>query len=183
MFRNASAQCVDRERLSADQKLEALQKPLNRKDRAAVACVVAFMNDLSRRGDSRVIPILIRNLDLQLTDDEIAALLSHRVHLYGGEYPAMEDISRFGREDAPAPLLDAIAQSESGSVLSQNAVRTFMALEAENPPAAVAQLTQRAAKEDGRNAQKFMDAAKYAVSLWQCRNTLQACRDALKHSE
>src|SRR3569833_1433469 len=93
ILRNASAQCVDRDRLSADQKLETLERSLNRNDRTAVACAVVYMDELSRRGDARVIPVLIRNLDLHLTFSEMSSLWPHGVHLYGGQYPAMDDIS------------------------------------------------------------------------------------------
>jgi hypothetical protein len=77
ILRSASAQCVDRNRLSADQKLETLERSLNRTDRTAVACAVVYMDELSRRGDARVIPVLIRNLDLHLTFSEMSSLRPH----------------------------------------------------------------------------------------------------------
>lgn len=179
-YLKASASCPDREKLSADQKLEILEKPLNRYDRSAVACVVAFMDDLSRRGDSRVIGVLIQNLDLELTPAEIVSELSPGLHVYGGKYPAMDDISWFGKNAFP-PLLDEIAKATPGTLLSQNAIKTFMSLQAQDPPSGVKLLIQRAAKEQGRASQNLADAAKYATSVWQCRDMVQACQDALRN--
>jgi hypothetical protein len=181
-LRASASQCSDHEKLSADQKLDILKRPLNRNDRSAVACTVAYMDELSRRGDSRVIPILIQNLDLRLTPDETISLLSPGLHAYGGAYPAMDDICWFTK-NAVSPLLDAIAEAGSESLLSQNATKVLMSLQAKDPPAGIKLLLDRAAKEHGRASENLIDAARYAVSLQQCRYAGQACQDALKNGQ
>lgn len=50
----SASQCPDRDRLSADQKLEMLEKPLNRSAWATVACAVAFRPRARRPTGSRI---------------------------------------------------------------------------------------------------------------------------------
>lgn len=116
------AQCRNGEKLSDEQKLDVLKKPLDRQDRAAVECGFEFMDDLSRQGGSRIIPVLVRNLDLkQSSDDEIG------IRRYS-EYPAMDELPWFG-ENAEPPLLRALAQAAPDSIFSQNAVKALLALD------------------------------------------------------
>ena len=178
----SSAACPDPEKLSANQKLEMLETPLDRNDRAAVACTVAFMDDLSRRRDFKVMGVLIQNLDLELTTAEILSELSPGLHVYGGKYPAMDDISWFGKDALP-PLLDEIAKGTPETLLTQNAIKIFMSLQAHDPPSGIKLMVQRAAKEEGRASQNLTDAARFATSLWQCRHMVQACQDALKNAK
>ena len=125
--------------------------------------------------------IIAQNLDLPRPGSpaDLEWQLPSGPQSYGGGYPAMDDMTYF-RKDAVPVLLDTIAQASPGSLLSQNAVRVFMTIEASDPPSGVKLLVQEAGKREGNSADVLMEAAKYAVSVGQCRYAVQACHDALK---
>lgn len=178
----SALQCPDRNVLSADQKLQALEKGIDRSDRTAVKCAIDFMEDLSRAQDPRAIGVIVRYLDLQVaeTPDELAiSQMGRRPQLYGGEYPAMDDLGWYPGKLVVPVLIATIAQSIPGSIMSRNAIRTYMATEAPDPPGGVRRLMQEAAKAHGNAAAFLTEAAKNAVSTLQCRNRVKACQDAL----
>jgi hypothetical protein len=165
------AQCPDEHKASDDQKLEYLNKEFSRNNRDSVDCAIALMEQLSQRSEKRVIPVLIRNLDLEQTYDKPMFRL-----VPFGEYPAIGDITLFDEMAVPA-LLDVIAQNAPGSVLNQNATTAFMGIERGDPPAGIRMLVDRASKEQGGNSDNVLEAAKYAVSF--CRNKTYECQKAL----
>lgn len=166
------AQCPEGAKYSNEQKLGHLNGKLDRSNRASVECVFSLMDELTRKGDTRIIPVLIRNLDLKRTfDGPFCCRLEPYI-----DYPAIGDLSMFG-EQAGSQLLDAIAQSTAGSLLSHNATIVLMLLQQTDPSEGIKILTHRAAKEQGEASDNLMKAARFAVSL--CRIKTQECHDAL----
>lgn len=189
MLSNMSAQqlyalqCPDRNLLSADQKLQVLEKGIDRSDRTAVKCAIDFMEDLSHAQDSRAIGIIVQYLDLRVpeTPDEVSlSQIGRRPQLYGGEYPAMDDLGWYPAKLVIPVLISTIAQSIPGSMMSGNAIRVFMAAEAPDPPGGVRRLMREAVKAHGNAAAFLTEAARNAASTSQCRHKLQACQEALK---
>jgi hypothetical protein len=165
------AQCPDEHKASNDQKLEYLNKEVNRNNRDSVDCAIALMEQLSRRSEKRVIPVLIRNLDLEQTYDKPMFNVSQAM-----AYPAIGDLTLFEEMAVPA-LLDVIAQNAAGSVLNRNATIAFIGIERADPPAGIKMLVDRAAKEQAEAADNMMEAVRFAISF--CGSKKQACKDAL----
>jgi len=165
------AQCPSQD--SDDQKLEVLNRPLEHNDHDAVECVFALMDDLSGRGDQRVLPLLIRNLDLEQTKQ----IFFNITRYPGYPYLAIGYLARFGDKAEPF-LLDAIVRSSLASSLSENAIRTLMLINAGDTPEGIRKLLARAAKEKGEAATKMRVAAEYAVSFCYSKER-QACEDMI----
>lgn len=183
LVRQAHAQqCSAQQSLPADKALDVLNRPLNRGDRFAVTCAIAFMDDLSRAREPGAMEVIARYLDLQSPEKSPAEIGANPDvgfgELYGGEYPAIDYIVRYRNKAIPA-LIEAIAHSTTGSLESRNAVRALMWIEAPDPPAGVRLLVEAAGKEQGNSYEALMDAAEYAASQYQCRNTVQACHEPL----
>ena len=165
------AQCPEEDKISNDRKLEFLNKEFDRNNRDSVHCAFSLMDQLSRKGEKRVIPVLIRNLDLELPLDRP---MFNWVGV--GNYPAIGDLTLFDAMAVPA-LLDTIAQSAAGSVLNQNATIVLMVIQRADPPAGIKMLLNRAAKEQAEAADNMMTAARFAISF--CGSKRQACEDEL----
>jgi hypothetical protein len=163
------AQCPEEYKTSNDRKLEYLNKEFDRNNRDSVHCAFSLMDQLSRKGEKRVIPVLIRNLDLELPFDR-------PMFKWVGKYPAIGDLTLFDAMAVPA-LLDTIAQSAAGSVLNQNATIVLMVIQRADPPAGIKMLLNRAAKEQAEAADNMMTAARFAISF--CGSKRQACEDEL----
>lgn len=172
-------QCPDRDKLSADQKLQFLETGIDRTDRAAVACAVLYMDDLGSAQDPGALQVMIRYLDLKLTPAELQLQIASGPQLYGGEYPAMDDLSWYPKKQIVPVLVATIAQTIPDTTLSRNSIRLLMAIEAPDPPAGVRLLVQESWKERGNSAAFLMEAAKYAATTYQCRHLAEACHAAL----
>ncbi|HKR28376.1 MAG TPA: hypothetical protein VJS11_13015 [Acidobacteriaceae bacterium] len=178
MLQAHAQQCEQRQKLSADEKKQVLNQDLDRGDRAAVLCAIAFMDDLSLAQDPGAMQLITRYLDLRSpeTPEEIGPF--NHFQAYGGEFPAINCMIRYRKKAIPA-LLAAIGDAVPGSLQAHNAVRAFMWIEAPDPPAGVRLLVQAAGKEHGNGYEALMDAAEYAASQYQCRSTAQPCQEPL----
>lgn len=165
------AQCHNQE--SNDQKLEALNQPLDRSNHDAVECAFVLMDDLSSRGDQRVLPVLIRNLDLEQTKPIFFNVTRNPTY----PYPAIGNLAGFGEKAEPS-LLDVIAGAAPGwSVLRENAIKALMLMQRTDRSEGIRILLRRAGKEQGQSAANTIEAAKYAVSL--CGQKEQVCQDMI----
>ena len=165
------AQCHSQD--SNDQKLEVLNQPLDRSNHEAVECAFALMDDLSRGGDQRVLPVLIRNLDLEQTKPIFFNINRHPTY----PYPAIANLAGFGEKAEPL-LLDVIARAAPGwSRQIENAIKAVMLSPRRDPTEGIRILLRRADQEQGQAAANMIEAAKYAVSL--CGYKEQACEDMI----
>jgi len=172
--------CEGSEKLSPDEMLLRLGSFADTGDDAATECLFAYMQDLSRARDKRVLPFIASNLDLSNPRSRNPGPGAHPGHgvLFGGQFPAIEYIVSFKTEALPV-IAQTIAGQPGLTLKAKNAVLAWMVIEAPDPPRGVQLLVEAADKASGASAKTLSLAAQFATTTWQCHLILSKCDDAL----